>query len=84
MGIASPLPSPLVGEGGEMRFSIEPDEGYSLTLALSQGEREKVTAALAPAVDSRVEPANDASVFLLPLWEKVARCVSASSRMRGS
>jgi hypothetical protein len=26
------FPSPLVGEGGEMRFSIEPDEGCPLTL----------------------------------------------------
>jgi hypothetical protein len=41
LGSSSPMAAPfsfsLAGEGGEMRFSSEPDEGYSLTLPYPHG-----------------------------------------------
>jgi hypothetical protein len=39
---------------------------------------------LVPGLDPGINPAISGPSFLLPLWEKVARCGSAASRMRGT
>src|SRR5215212_7241059 len=62
--------SPLREKVARCVFSIEPDEGYPLTLPLPRGEREKGPTALGPAADARVKSAHDeenkgAKTFLL-------------------
>jgi hypothetical protein len=59
-----------------MHFSIEPDERVPLTLAFSHREREKVPAALSPAADARVKPAND--ILKKPSWPDLIRWVFLS------
>ena len=57
-----------------MHFGIEPDEGCPLTPA-ALSRRWQIRGS---------SPHMTCPFFLLPLWEKVARCGSASSRMRGA